>query len=549
MKINSLNLFPVFAGRKYQNSKYMLKYSRNSILDSAATKKETPPDTLDLSDDKAVYEYSSDRVKSLFDFFIIKKESFDRMTKTILSKLENGSVDSSNLGMVMDLIEDKKLSPSVLFSINGENKIGRKAEEDLDKLYDAYINKKDVSKVFVPDFESREEAEANIDIGDVCQIAGDKNISVKTETGEIEEIFMSKETYLELFPPVERFALSQSNLGNCYFVAAIDSMYQNKNARHKILKMFKENEDGTVDAAFCGFEKRNGKTVLKDSDSYVLKDVESAINDTYLNYMAYTSEGLRALEILNERSASHMASLDIQEQYDDFKKLRDEAEKSGFAFYKGFKYTKEEIEMFLEFADKNGKSKLISSKRKDNPDLCLDMEDVLYSTNLLEEEGKSDFCSKYEGCILERYKEYLERTGEDYVIFKEIIPIELYAEIFGQDVDSYSYSAYNYSGCSTAIFKKAGLDVFSADIHSSEAKEILNSKMADKCVFSACTNDTAENKYGIVPHHAYSVEPFDTKEGRMFAVRNPKGALCENILDFNELLKYFSFIEAGMVVD
>ena len=57
---------------------------------------------------------------------------------------------------------------------------------------------------------------------------------------------ISAKAYLELFPPVERYATMQNQSGDCYLVSTVDGMFKDPAARATLLKCFTENADGTI---------------------------------------------------------------------------------------------------------------------------------------------------------------------------------------------------------------------------------------------------------------------------------------------------------------
>ena len=122
MEVNFYNKNLYFNG--YQNSKYLNKYTTNSLL-NGSTEAHTPPDSLDLNDDAAIYKYSRQEIRDLYKKWFdsvqgsesLKKKYCRKQIDTLIGKLREGRVDSSHLEMILDLVKDKKLTPQILFPI------------------------------------------------------------------------------------------------------------------------------------------------------------------------------------------------------------------------------------------------------------------------------------------------------------------------------------------------------------------------------------------------------------------------------------------------
>lgn len=63
------------------------------------------------------------------------------------------------------------------------------------------------------------------------------------QNGVIEEIALSKEKFLELFPPVLRNISEQGHIGNCWVVGQLDNMITSESVRAGIYKLFRQQGD------------------------------------------------------------------------------------------------------------------------------------------------------------------------------------------------------------------------------------------------------------------------------------------------------------------
>lgn len=158
----------------------------------------------------------------------------------LVNAMSKNNVETSNVEMLIDLVENKKVNYSALLYLCNQGIMSDEFEGDLDKLYDAYINKKDIKETFVPTMKTTDEAIASQKVGDVFQVDGQENIYIKTSDTETKQLKMSRETYMKLFPPLERFALYQGDAGNCYMLSTLDAMNSNPQTRERILSCFEE---------------------------------------------------------------------------------------------------------------------------------------------------------------------------------------------------------------------------------------------------------------------------------------------------------------------
>lgn len=82
---------------------------------------------------------------------------------------------------------------------------------------------------------------AKIELGEVFSV-GEK-MFVKTKNG-YEALKIDKTTYERLFPPVERYSVSQNNVGNCGKIASLNAMIKNPTSRIQIYRMYEQTPNG-----------------------------------------------------------------------------------------------------------------------------------------------------------------------------------------------------------------------------------------------------------------------------------------------------------------
>lgn len=133
-------------------------------------------------------------------------------------------------------------------------------------------------------------------VGDVVEIGSKMYLN---DGNGLVEWNMTKEKYLELFPPVLRFASKQRRLGDCYFVSSLASSMQNPLARLDIYKSFELQGDDVV-VRIKDYEEYGGARVFNNG----------AIELDSKNMHIYGAKGLQ----MYEQTYARMA---LREEYND----------------------------------------------------------------------------------------------------------------------------------------------------------------------------------------------------------------------------------------
>ena len=230
--------------------------------------------------------------------------------KNILELLSNSGVESSNTAMLLDLIKDKKISKNILDFCTIESKLSYDAESDLDKLLSCIIENKEIKGAFVPKFETKKDALKHASIGDVFDLNGENFAYIKTQNG-IEKLNITSNTYLKLFPPIERFCATQNDIGDCFLLSVLFTAYSNPNTRYSILKLFKDNDDGTTDVEFCS--RKGFEYTLKD----VFQQLENAQkNSDYSSTLSKSCPAYAIFEILWDKTLENIADIYLKSLYE-----------------------------------------------------------------------------------------------------------------------------------------------------------------------------------------------------------------------------------------
>lgn len=133
---------------------------------------------------------------------------------------------------------------------------------------------------YVPIYKSKEEAIEKSLTGDVFQIKGDKAVSILNRKGKVEQLKMDRQSYFDMFPPLERFVGIQPKFGICYEITALNAVMENPKARENLLKCIDTvSKKGEVRITFPN-GKKSGYSIKSDmiddsrsKDFYIQSDI------------------------------------------------------------------------------------------------------------------------------------------------------------------------------------------------------------------------------------------------------------------------------------
>ncbi|MBQ8886560.1 MAG: hypothetical protein IJY61_02550 [Candidatus Gastranaerophilales bacterium] len=225
------------------------------------------------SSDKDVKEYIDD----LFYFVELEDINGDRFLSEYVGQMDRNKVDvikhmlnidkasveASNVQMLLELIQNGVVDKHVFDCIPFEGKINSFIVEDIDKLYDSYLEGIDPIDKFVPPVENHSEAQVLLNIGDVYELEGEEKIYILDKDLEPLQLGIDRETYFELFPPIERYATTQNDIGNCWEITAFNTLLTDPKERCSVLSLFDQNGD----AISISFPSNNaGKIIFDDGE-------------------------------------------------------------------------------------------------------------------------------------------------------------------------------------------------------------------------------------------------------------------------------------------
>lgn len=131
---------------------------------------------------------------------------------------------------ILDLIKERKITPRILVTASFD-KISPEIYADAKKILNG--------ESLIKKFDSTKNILQKTKNGDVISVNGKMYIN---NNGRVESWKMTEEKFNELFPLVDRFTTMQGK-DDCYFIAALTSLYHTPKTRGNYYKMFEQKGD------------------------------------------------------------------------------------------------------------------------------------------------------------------------------------------------------------------------------------------------------------------------------------------------------------------
>ena len=186
--------------------------------------------------------------------------------------IDPSSTDASYLQTMLELMQDYTINPLAINSIQTKDSllnnndsgfnsqvssngwaISNQAKRDIDLIYDTILNNKNKNRLFteinnnyIPSYKNETEAIKNRETGDAFILDNEDKIRIKTNDNTSELMNISKETYLKLFPPLERFSTTQTYLQDCYCIETFMNLFSDNTTRAKLIRTISEDELGNI---------------------------------------------------------------------------------------------------------------------------------------------------------------------------------------------------------------------------------------------------------------------------------------------------------------
>lgn len=178
-----------------------------------------------------LFTATNSELKGLSDYQIAK--NFNTIFKNIRDLRTNAPQDYKLMiqGGFWDLVKSGKITMRNFRTNMKHARLSRSIVEDLQKIANKESFIKDVSKL------SESEILRTIKSGEVYERNGKLFIN---NNGLIHEINLTKEKFLELFPPVLRHISNQRALGNCWIVGRIDNLMSTTSGQAGLYQLFRQ---------------------------------------------------------------------------------------------------------------------------------------------------------------------------------------------------------------------------------------------------------------------------------------------------------------------
>jgi len=202
--------------------------------------------------------------KGLSDYRIAKR--FNTIFKNIRDLRNNSPQDYDLMirGGFFDFVKNGKIALGNFITNMKKARISRSLADDLQKIANKESFIKDVSKL------SESEILRTIKSGEVYERNGKLFIN---NNGLIHEINLTKEKFLELFPPVLRHISNQRALGNCWIVGRIDNLMSTTTGQTGLYQLFRQVGDD-IYFKFPNSAKEilfpNSKTLISPNDKTMM---------------------------------------------------------------------------------------------------------------------------------------------------------------------------------------------------------------------------------------------------------------------------------------
>lgn len=453
---------------------------------------------------------------------------------------------------------------------------------------------KNAEKTFVPKFSSADDAISKLKVGDICQIADTGKISIKTADGSLKTLKLSPQKYLELFPPISRYAMEQKYIGDCYLIASLDIMNKTPETRANLLECFTENADGSVTVKIPKGKISQTFAADKTAEDYVSNNffsirISEQRSGKKSDFIINGPEGMKMLEytyglnLLDDeidklQSELYDSSRCINNQqknvdyYSDI--LSTFGDKSVDVDLLRKKIEKYNIDGFYQhFTEQTENGIKLNLKRIKEVSLRMDGDKKECLTAILEMGDNPDFD------FIEKKWLQFNSQSIDETIEKMILPdgtinadyingsiqnAESIINELGESTDKIQKQILDLTqknpsetaealrdkgGMMYKVFEKFGIEADRTYYQPEKVKELLHDpENFDKYIFGGGTPGKEHDTYwneelGISQHHAHSIKPFISESGEyLYRVTNPWNTAQSSVLTYDQIKEYFDSI-------
>lgn len=517
------------------------------------------------------------------------RDSFDNIDEKSTADLAKMMVKNENKQSLNDLINfviDGDIPPYCISSPCTNAYLQDNIKNDIQMLKTAKEQNIPPQDLMVKNYDSSRAGVNNSKVGDVFSVGDEKNVYIKTDENSSKQLKFDKETYFKLFPPVERFAMNQSQMGDCYLISTLDNLYQDNETRVKILDCFEQDGDNLKVKVPNDKNERiienyciKGNDALQNYDNYHfingadgIKLLEDIFGDIQKNRFITIAKD-QTYDKIDDTVSNQMKKeeksqfLNDQKQTIEDKKQRYRAElkylqnggnipeKAGFTREERIDFIQGELKKLVGESISN--TKLTKSQEKDTPDNF--MKQINRKNELYKQINNPD------GIWLKDTHEYdFDRDEETYyfssrpiigedengVILESQKNIKNFSKHFG---DNRTYYRGN-GGVTDFVYDKFGMksrffmmeNQGEKDKFSNLIKEKLDSNNSDFLIsgltdYKYAFEGKGYEDYNIVGAHIYSIKPQKNQNGDIeYAVVNPWNTAYKVVMTEKQLFRYFS---------
>ncbi len=425
--------------------------------------------------------------------------------------LQKNDKEADYTNKLINLIKSGKVNAYSLSHLCNHSQMSDLVKTDIDVYFQKVIEQKmSLEDAFVPKFSSQKEGQNSLKPGDVYRVEGKKNIFIKNGDNVSKELKIDSDTYIKLFPPVERYAGAQGSAGDCYLLSSINALMENPYTRDSIYDCFTQ-KGNSVTAKFF-----KSKTAAEYPDCKLPQNTDKSL---YI-------DGAAGIQILE-----HLYGVDFEQQkfksYSkvmnrELKKITNTLENLNGANVKDAATIKKQKSLQTKYDNyKKGQLQVEQAMKNSNHKLTfiLDCDD--------------DF-------IMGKYGPMFDDCDKMHSAYKS--PADYYRGAQG--------------GFTEKVLPKFGFEpeIFDFELDEEEIDDILFSCDVNDYIITAHTpslsGEERENpineKYSMYSGHEYKISPFDDENGkRKFKVTNPWNQSQQVEMNINMLKKYFTEISVS----
>ena len=428
--------------------------------------------------------------------------------RNLAAVVRKGDEETDYMKKMIHLVCKDMVTPQATATLCKHGVMSDFAKRDIDTYYDKVKEQgMSVKDAFVPEFATKAEAEKVTPVGDVFRVAGQERIFVKSDDAKSQQLKMDADTFLKIYPPVERFAACQGGNGDCYLLSTINSIMENPYTRATLFGCFEQNgNDVTV-------KLPNGKAETKFEGGRMPLSTD----------MEKFTEGPLGMKMLEKAYGVEVE----QQTYDKYTKTVNK------------EFAKMEKEL-AKWEKKNPNDALTIKKKKE---INQRIENWKIGQAKVDEAMKDPnhklliLTDDYDELIIGKFgpmTEDVSKVDPDYKF-----PTDYYTGGIGGFID---VAAINFG------FPSKDFMVGEDD---KEIDKALLAKNPHDYIITAGTypeeeggmESPQEKSYSIYSSHAYKILPFDDEKGnRMFKVTNPWNQSHAVIMDIDHVKEFFQDI-------